>query len=121
MRIISFDPSTMSSYLGSIAIRMKYASSWKLNKSQNMVELQSALGQYFKQDICYGLPLTYVLSLLPYCYFLVFRRFVSWNPSPDVKPGDPEYYQKQIYKYGTRCWNGPERNLIVSLHIPSRF
>jgi protein kinase C substrate 80K-H len=44
----------------------------------------------------------------------VNRKFESWNPSPDVKPGEPEYYQKQVYKHGTRCWNGPERNVVVS-------
>ncbi|KXN92860.1 Glucosidase 2 subunit beta [Leucoagaricus sp. SymC.cos] len=40
-------------------------------------------------------------------------RFESWNPSPDVKPGSPEYYSKQVYKHGARCWNGPERNVIL--------
>ena len=116
-----FDLSPIPSYLGSVATHMKYASSRKPNKSQIMAELRSASGQYFKQVICHGLPLTYGLSLLPYCYFLLLRRFDSWNPSSDVKPGHPEYYQKQVYKYGTRCWNGPERNLIVSLNIPSRL
>ncbi|KAF8966482.1 glucosidase II beta subunit-like-domain-containing protein [Flammula alnicola] len=42
-------------------------------------------------------------------------KFESWNPSPDVKPGAPEYYQKQVYKHGTRCWNGPERNVVLLL------
>ncbi|KAF8811886.1 hypothetical protein BYT27DRAFT_7183488 [Phlegmacium glaucopus] len=42
-------------------------------------------------------------------------KFESWNPSPDVKPGQPEYYQKQVYKHGTRCWNGPERNVVLLL------
>jgi hypothetical protein len=57
-----FDPSPMP-YLGSIAIHMKYVSSRKLNKNQIMVELHSALGQYFKKVICYGLPLTCSFSL----------------------------------------------------------
>ena len=106
----------MSSYLSSIAILMKYVSLGKLNKSQNTVELRSALGQYLKQFICYGLS-AHVLSLLP-CYFLVLRKFDSWNPSSNVKPGQPEYYQKQVYNHGTRCWNGPERNIIVSFTHP---
>ncbi|TFK43050.1 glucosidase II beta subunit-like-domain-containing protein [Crucibulum laeve] len=42
-------------------------------------------------------------------------RFDSWNPSPDVKAGSPEYYSKQVYKHGTRCWNGPERNVVLLL------
>ena len=41
----------------SIAIRMKYVSLTKLNKSQTMVELRSALGQYLKQVIYFALPL----------------------------------------------------------------
>ncbi|KAG6897675.1 hypothetical protein C0992_012424 [Termitomyces sp. T32_za158] len=42
-------------------------------------------------------------------------RFDSWNPDENVKPGEPEYYQKQVYKRGARCWNGPERNVILLL------
>ncbi|KIK65747.1 hypothetical protein GYMLUDRAFT_158799 [Collybiopsis luxurians FD-317 M1] len=42
-------------------------------------------------------------------------KFASWNPSPDVKPGEEEYYKKQIYNRGTRCWNGPERNVVLLL------
>lgn len=42
-------------------------------------------------------------------------HFESWNPSPDVEPGSPEYYSKQVYKHGARCWNGPERNVVVRL------
>ncbi|KAF4616007.1 hypothetical protein D9613_011454 [Agrocybe pediades] len=42
-------------------------------------------------------------------------KFESWNPSSDVKPGEPAYYQKQVYKHGTRCWNGPERNTVLLL------
>ncbi|KAJ7283361.1 glucosidase II beta subunit-like-domain-containing protein [Mycena rebaudengoi] len=39
--------------------------------------------------------------------------FSSWNPSPDVKPGSPEYYEKQVYSGGAKCWNGPERSVIL--------
>jgi protein kinase C substrate 80K-H len=40
-------------------------------------------------------------------------KFDSWNPSSTVKPGEPEYYHKQIYNQGTRCWNGPPRSVIL--------
>ncbi|KAJ7590752.1 glucosidase II beta subunit-like-domain-containing protein [Mycena floridula] len=42
-------------------------------------------------------------------------KFSSWNPSPDVAVGSPEYYQKQMYQHGARCWNGPERSVILLL------
>ncbi|KAJ3879612.1 glucosidase II beta subunit-like-domain-containing protein [Lentinula edodes] len=42
-------------------------------------------------------------------------KFASWDPSPDVKPGEEAYYQKQIYNRGARCWNGPERNVVLLL------
>jgi protein kinase C substrate 80K-H len=42
-------------------------------------------------------------------------KYDSWNPSPDVKPGEPEYYRKQVYKHGARCWNGPERSVVLLL------
>ncbi|KAJ8456395.1 hypothetical protein ONZ45_g18736 [Pleurotus djamor] len=42
-------------------------------------------------------------------------KFESWNPDPDVKVGSPEFYSKQVYKHGTRCWNGPERSVFVVL------
>ncbi|KAL0949194.1 hypothetical protein HGRIS_009272 [Hohenbuehelia grisea] len=45
-------------------------------------------------------------------------KFQSWNPDPEVKPGTPEFYSKQIYKHGTRCWNGPERSVIVRKSPP---
>ncbi|THV00593.1 endoplasmic reticulum protein [Dendrothele bispora CBS 962.96] len=38
-------------------------------------------------------------------------RFSSWNSSPDVQVGSPEYYSKQLYNRGTKCWNGPERSV----------
>ncbi|KAJ6567298.1 glucosidase II beta subunit-like-domain-containing protein [Mycena vulgaris] len=41
--------------------------------------------------------------------------FSTWNSSPDVKPGEPAYYQKQVYNKGTRCWNGPERSVVLLL------
>ena len=105
-----------------IAIHTKYVSLGKLNKSLLMVELRSALGQYLSlagHMLCFDfLPLTYFSLFFPSCYFLVLRKFESWNPSSNVKSGQPEYYQKQVYDHGTRCWNGPERNVIVSAPIP---
>ncbi|PFH50340.1 hypothetical protein AMATHDRAFT_193421 [Amanita thiersii Skay4041] len=40
-------------------------------------------------------------------------KFSSWNPN--AQPGEPAYYQKQMYKHGARCWNGPERNVVLVL------
>lgn len=73
-----------------------------------MVELLLALGKQHLNLTCEGATTNYTTNPLPN------RKFESWNPSPDVKPGDLEYYQKQVYKHGTRCWNGPERNVVVS-------
>lgn len=32
-----------------------------------------------------------------------------------VEVGSPEYYSKQYYKGGARCWNGPERSVTLFL------
>ncbi|KAF8898115.1 glucosidase II beta subunit-like protein-domain-containing protein [Gymnopilus junonius] len=40
-------------------------------------------------------------------------KFKRWNK--DAEPGSPEFYSKQVYKKGTRCWNGPERNTKLLL------
>ncbi|KAF7331712.1 hypothetical protein MKEN_00051000 [Mycena kentingensis (nom. inval.)] len=40
-------------------------------------------------------------------------KFESWNPSAEV--GEPAFYEKQMYTRGTRCWNGPERSVILVL------
>ncbi|KAF7313462.1 hypothetical protein HMN09_00502100 [Mycena chlorophos] len=40
-------------------------------------------------------------------------KFDSWNPSSDVKPGEPAYYEKQMYTQGTKCWNGPNRSVVL--------
>ncbi|KAF5357648.1 hypothetical protein D9758_007540 [Tetrapyrgos nigripes] len=40
-------------------------------------------------------------------------RFSSWNKSPEVQVGSPEYYSKQVYDRGTKCWNGPERSVVL--------
>ncbi|EPQ59687.1 hypothetical protein GLOTRDRAFT_98561 [Gloeophyllum trabeum ATCC 11539] len=40
-------------------------------------------------------------------------KFHSWNP--DAQPGNPEYYTKQLYRGGTKCWNGPNRSVMLIL------
>ncbi|EIN10218.1 hypothetical protein PUNSTDRAFT_63724 [Punctularia strigosozonata HHB-11173 SS5] len=42
-------------------------------------------------------------------------KFKSWHPSSAVTPGTPEYYSKQVYDQGARCWNGPMRSVKLSL------
>ncbi|GJJ07576.1 hypothetical protein Clacol_001779 [Clathrus columnatus] len=42
-------------------------------------------------------------------------KFSSWSKDPNIKPGDPRYYQIQYYTGGAKCWNGPERS--VTLHL----
>ena len=39
-------------------------------------------------------------------------KWGSWNT--DAEKGTPEYYSKQLYTKGARCWNGPERTVSVS-------
>ncbi|KAF8841281.1 hypothetical protein BDN67DRAFT_928581 [Paxillus ammoniavirescens] len=36
-------------------------------------------------------------------------KFTSWNQLS--KPGEPEYYTKQRYTQGAKCWNGPQRSV----------
>jgi len=38
-------------------------------------------------------------------------RFSSWNTNASL--GSPEYYTKQHYTRGAKCWNGPERSITV--------
>ncbi|KAL1687144.1 glucosidase II beta subunit-like-domain-containing protein [Schizophyllum commune] len=40
-------------------------------------------------------------------------KWGSWNT--DAEKGTPEYYSKQLYTKGARCWNGPERTVSVLL------
>ena len=72
------------------------------SKNQTMADRRSVLGEF----------------LLTWSFYAESNvsfdsRFESWNASPEVTPGEPAYYQKQVYKHGTRCWNGPERNTVV--------
>lgn len=45
------------------------------------------------------------------------RKFSSWNKL--AKPGELEYYTKQRYTQGTKCWNGPQRSVEVVVLISS--
>lgn len=55
-------------------------------------------------------------------------RFDSWKKADGIEVGSPEYYSKQYYTQGTRCWNGPARNVVVrpfraafiDRHLPTR-
>ncbi|KAL4082116.1 glucosidase II beta subunit-like-domain-containing protein [Scleroderma yunnanense] len=40
-------------------------------------------------------------------------KFTSWNKL--AEPGTPEYYSKQRYTQGAKCWNGPQRSLELIL------
>ncbi|CAE6425304.1 unnamed protein product [Rhizoctonia solani] len=42
-------------------------------------------------------------------------RFSGWNDKEGVVPGSNEYYTRQYYKGGARCWNGPERSVIFDI------
>ncbi|KAI0737137.1 endoplasmic reticulum protein [Irpex lacteus] len=40
-------------------------------------------------------------------------RFAHWNNANGVPVGSPEYYSKMFYTRGTKCWNGPERSVVL--------
>ncbi|KAG8679834.1 hypothetical protein FRC09_018680, partial [Ceratobasidium sp. 395] len=42
-------------------------------------------------------------------------RFSGWNDKEGVVAGSHEYYTRQYYKSGARCWNGPERSVIFDI------
>jgi len=42
-------------------------------------------------------------------------RFASWNDGEGVEVGSAEYYGKQYYTQGTKCWNGPARSVQLLL------
>lgn len=42
-------------------------------------------------------------------------RFQGWAEDAAVKSGTNEYYSKQVYADGQRCWNGPARSARVDL------
>lgn len=41
-------------------------------------------------------------------------HFKGWGADGD-EPGTDEYYQRQLYADGQRCWNGPQRSAKVRL------
>jgi len=45
-----------------------------------------------------------------------YSKFAHWNT--EAPEGTPAYYSKQYYKHGTRCWNGPERSVVVCQNLP---
>ncbi|KZT74542.1 hypothetical protein DAEQUDRAFT_701980 [Daedalea quercina L-15889] len=45
--------------------------------------------------------------------FQSLGKFTHWNNAPGVEPGSPEYYTKQYYERGSKCWNGPMRSVTV--------
>ncbi|EKM59554.1 uncharacterized protein PHACADRAFT_250133 [Phanerochaete carnosa HHB-10118-sp] len=38
-------------------------------------------------------------------------HFDRWNDAAGLELGSPEYYSKQYYARGTKCWNGPMRSV----------
>ncbi|KAI0773737.1 endoplasmic reticulum protein [Fomes fomentarius] len=42
-------------------------------------------------------------------------RFESWNNADGVEKESPEYYSKQHYTRGAKCWNGPQRSVTLVL------
>ncbi|PLW22299.1 hypothetical protein PCASD_15310 [Puccinia coronata f. sp. avenae] len=45
-------------------------------------------------------------------------RFSHWNK--DAPHGSPEYYSKQVYTDGAKCWNGPERSLHLEIRCGTK-
>lgn len=43
-------------------------------------------------------------------------HFKGW--APDAEAGSDDYYQRQVYAEGQRCWNGPQRSAKVR-HVTS--
>ncbi|KAI0699838.1 endoplasmic reticulum protein [Cytidiella melzeri] len=40
-------------------------------------------------------------------------RFGHWNNENGIPVGSPEYYSKMFYTNGAKCWNGPQRNVVL--------
>ncbi|KAH9938712.1 endoplasmic reticulum protein [Fomitopsis serialis] len=45
--------------------------------------------------------------------FQSLGKFTHWNNAPGIEPGSPEFYTKQHYERGSKCWNGPHRSVTV--------
>ena len=46
--------------------------------------------------------------------FSRISHFDRWNEADGIEPGSPEFYSKQYYSRGAKCWNGPMRSVQVS-------
>ncbi|KAI0676730.1 endoplasmic reticulum protein [Trametes maxima] len=42
-------------------------------------------------------------------------RFESWNNAAGVEKGSSEYYGRQRYTRGAKCWNGPQRSVTLAM------
>lgn len=42
-------------------------------------------------------------------------HFSSWKIDQEV--GTPDYYSRQIFTGGVKCWNGPQRSVQACIHI----
>ncbi|KAJ8502066.1 hypothetical protein ONZ51_g219 [Trametes cubensis] len=42
-------------------------------------------------------------------------HFEGWNNAAGVDKGTPEYYRKQRYSRGAKCWNGPQRSVTLDM------
>ena len=85
-----------------IATRTKCVSSARPSRSRTTVAGILASGE--RQP-----PPRIVFTML----IIMHSRFDSWNKADGVEVGSPEYYGKQYYTQGTKCWNGPFRNVVV--------
>lgn len=47
------------------------------------------------------------------------RKFSSWNKA--ARAGELEYYTRQHYTQGAKCWNGPHRSVEVNICMFSTF
>lgn len=46
-------------------------------------------------------------------------HFKGWG-ADGAEPGTDEYYQRQLYADGQRCWNGPQRSAKVGFQLVER-
>jgi protein kinase C substrate 80K-H len=88
---------------------MKSVSSTRQDRNQIRVDRHSVLGK----------SLFYSSIHARITKFDLRRRFTSWNLA--ATPGTTEFYSKQVYKNGAKCWNGPERSVVVCRPEPHVF
>ena len=90
---------------GFLATSTKCAYSKRQDRSRSTVARRTVSGTVFQIEATGQILITRSRWI---------RKFASWNPSPDITEGSAEYYSKQVYSQGTRCWNGPQRNVKVT-------